>query len=78
MRLKADVKLTDLIHRAKLCKEDVYYQTEEGDVLNLKSFLTQYLLQSIAYSDASLLAGGQIVCMNEEENTHFSEFVVED
>lgn len=78
MRLKSDIKLTDLIHKAKLCREDVYYKTDEGDVLNLKSFLTQSFLQSIADSDASLLAGGQIVCINEEECTHFYEFVIED
>ena len=74
MHLKDSVKLSDLISKAKLCKDDVYYKTDEGDVLNLKSLLTQLLLQSIANSDSSLYAGGQIVCSNEEESVHFSEY----
>lgn len=53
MYLKDGVKLSDLISKAKLCKDDVYYKTDEGDVLNLKSLLTQLLLQSIANSDSS-------------------------
>ncbi|MFK0522052.1 hypothetical protein ACINKY_07535 [Paenibacillus illinoisensis] len=74
MHLKDGVKLSDLINKAKLCKDDVYYKTDEGDVLNLKSLLTQLLLQTIANSDSSLYAGGQILCNKEDECIHFSEY----
>ena len=75
MYLKDHVKLAELIQKAKLCSGDVYYKSVQGDVLNLKSLLTQLLLQSIVNSDASLLAGGQIVCLNEDECFHFSEYI---
>ncbi|GGH35293.1 hypothetical protein [Paenibacillus segetis] len=75
MELKDHVKLVDLIQKAKLCSGDVYYKSGEGDVLNLKSLLTQLLLQSIVDTDSSILAGGQIVCFNDDEAIHFSEYV---
>lgn len=74
MYLKDNVKLFELINKAKLCKGDVYYKTDEGDVLNLKSLLTQLLLQSIVSSDSSLLVGGQIVCIEEEDCANFAEY----
>jgi hypothetical protein len=75
MYLKDNVKLAELINMAKLCKDDVYYKSGEGDVLNLKSLLTQLLLQSIVNDDSSLLAGGQIMCINEDEIIHFSKYI---
>lgn len=74
MYLKDNVKLAELINKAKLCRGDVFYKTTEGDVLNLKSFLTQMLLQSIASSDSSILVGGQVLCDQEEEYVHFTEY----
>jgi hypothetical protein len=75
MYLKDEVRLADLIQKAKLCSDDVYYKSNDGDVLNLKSLLTQLLLRSLVNTDASLLAGGQLVCLNKDECMHFSEFI---
>ena len=74
MRLKSDVKLVDLISQSKLCKEDVFFKTEDGDVLNLKSLLSSLLLQTLA-NDRSLLVRGNIVCINENDYGVLSEFL---
>jgi len=74
MRLKSDVKLVDLISQSKLCKEDVFFKTEDGDVLNLKSLLSSLLLQTLT-NDRSLLVRGNIVCINENDYGVLSEFL---
>lgn len=74
MRLKSDAKLVDLLSYSKLCKEDVFFKTDEGDVLNLKSLLSAVFLQSLA-NDKTLIARGQIVCMNEEDYKVLGEFI---
>ncbi|WP_099466870.1 hypothetical protein [Konateibacter massiliensis] len=74
MRLKEDAKLVELLSYSKMCKEDVFFKTEEGDVLNLKSLLSAMLLQSLA-NDASLIARGKIVCMNESDYEILSDFL---
>ena len=74
MRLKSDAKLVDLMSYSKLCKEDVFFKTDEGDVLNLKSLLSTLLLQTLA-NDKSLMARGQIVCMNESDYEVLSDFI---
>jgi hypothetical protein len=74
MHLKSDVKLVDLISQSKLCKEDVFFKTEEGDVLNLKSLLSSLLLQTLA-TDRSLLVRGKIACMNDDDYKILSEYL---
>ncbi len=73
MRIRSNVKLVDLIKSAKLCEEDVFFKTEDGNVLNMKSMLSTLLLQSIA--DDSLIAKGQIVCMNENDYKVLSDLI---
>ena len=74
MNLKKDISLIDLLRKSKLCKEDVLLKTDEGDVLNLKSFLSGLLLQSVAY-DKSLMVRGYLECMNDDDYDVMAEFI---
>ena len=74
MHIKSDVKLVDLISYSKLCEEDVFFKTDDGDVLNLKSLLSSLLLQTLA-NDRSLLVRGEIVCINDNDYGVLSEFL---
>jgi len=76
MHIKSDIKLVDLLSYSKSCKEDVFFKTDEGDVLNLKSLLSAVFLQSLA-NDRTLIAKGQIVCMNEDDYKVLAEFIEE-
>jgi hypothetical protein len=74
VRIKHDTKLVDLLSYARSCKEDVFFKTDEGDMLNLKSLLSAVFLQSLA-NDRTLIARGQIVCVNDEDYKVLTEFI---
>lgn len=76
MKLKSDVKLSDFIQAARLCQGEVYYKTEEGDILNLKSQLSQYIfLAALASGKSPLLPTGDIVCELEADYQFLAEFL---
>lgn len=74
MKLNNEARLTDLLRSALLCKDDVIFKTEEGDVLNLKSYFSSLIFQTIA-QDKTILANGQIICMSEEDYGRLAEFL---
>ncbi|MDO4622014.1 MAG: polya polymerase [Eubacteriales bacterium] len=47
-RLKPDANIAELLKDAKKCKGEVTITTEDGDLLNLKSALSQYVLIVLA------------------------------
>lgn len=65
MKLKTDADLVDFIHAVKTCKSDVCFVTKEGDRLNLKSTLCQYLFVALV-SSPELLYNGLITCEAED------------
>lgn len=66
MKLKNNVSLVDFLRAAQQCSGEVLYKTDEGDVLNLKSQLSQYIFLAALSSDhISVLPQGQIHCENE-------------
>ncbi len=46
--LRTDIEITKFLMQIKKCHGEVYYETIEGDVLNLSSALSQYVFCSIA------------------------------
>ena len=59
----------DYSHFAKdlgQCKGEVYFESTEGDHLNLKSTLSQFLLMSIVLGDIHMLEG-EIHCDLKED-----------
>ena len=46
MKLKENIDFIDFIKKIKTCKGDVYFCTLEGDRLNLKSVLSQYIFSA--------------------------------
>ena len=46
MRLKKNVSLKDFIDTVKRCQHDVYFESNEGDHLNLKSTISQFVFAS--------------------------------
>lgn len=65
MKLKADADLVEFIHAVKACRKDVCFVTKEGDRLNLKSTLSQYLFVALI-SSPELLYSGQIAYEPED------------
>lgn len=61
MRLKENTDLIEFIKTTKKCRQDVLFRTAEGDRLNLKSTLSQYLF-SVMSGNRELLENGEIEC----------------
>lgn len=61
MRLKENTDLIEFIKTTKKCRQDVFFRTAEGDCLNLRSTLSQYLF-SVMSGNRELLQNGEIEC----------------
>lgn len=66
MKLKENIDFIDFIKKLKTCRGDVYFCTPEGDRLNLKSMLSQYIF-SANIQDKSMIRDGWIECEAEED-----------
>ena len=66
IKLKENIDFIDFIKKIKTCKGDVYFCTLEGDRLNLKSVLSQYIFSANS-QDKSMIRDGWIECETEED-----------
>ncbi|MCH5339562.1 MAG: hypothetical protein J1E03_12325 [Acetatifactor sp.] len=76
MRLKKDIDMNAFLEAAKKCHGAVFFQTTEGDILNLKSLLSRYVLMSIM-GKPHLLESAQITCVQEDDYQKLTEFLEE-
>lgn len=68
----------DFSHFAKdlgQCKGEVYLDTTEGDHLNLKSTLSQFLLMSVVLGDTHMLEG-EIICDDKDDYKLLLKYVL--
>lgn len=68
-----DIDFKDFIEAVDACRGDVYLETEEGDVLNLKSKLCQMMGLSNVLKGASV-AKATVRCANPEDETILFRF----
>lgn len=61
MKLKENTDLIGFIKTIKNCRQDVFFCTAEGDRLNLKSTLAQYLFSTLS-GNGDILQSGNIEC----------------
>ena len=66
MKLTQNVDLAAFLHAVGGCSGEVFFSSKQGDYLNLKSMLSQYLF-SVAAGDHTLLFEGDISCENEQD-----------
>ena len=67
MKLKKEISLTSFLQKVKDCRGEITFQTEEGDSLNLKSVLSQYLFVVLA-EQSDVWEHGSIRCAEEDED----------
>ncbi|MDF2587271.1 MAG: hypothetical protein K0S41_1112 [Anaerocolumna sp.] len=77
MHLKTDIDITQFLLQVKKCENDVFYETLEGDILNLTSALSQYVFCSIA-KQPHYWKTGIVRCKNVDDYHILSEYLVED
>ena len=66
MKLTKQTDLVAFLKTVNCCEGDVYFSSVQGDHLNLKSVLSQYLF-SVAAGDREFLLTGEIVCEDEAD-----------
>ena len=74
MKLKQLKQYIDFIEAVQACAADVYFCSQEGDRLNLKSTLSQFLFASIC-GDRDYLRGGTVVCQNSADYDRLSAYL---
>lgn len=66
MKIKKNINVEAFLENVRKCEGNVYFKTLEGDMLNLKSLLSQYILMSIIDND-ELMGNGVIDCSMESD-----------
>lgn len=74
MNLKENFNMADFMEAAKDCTGDVFFHSEEGDIINLKSLLSQYVLATIACKPG-LLKNARIICTQDEDYAKLTDFL---
>lgn len=74
MRLKENICINDLIEKVGECQSSVYYETHEGDVLNLSSTLSQFIFTTVAITPEYWIKGS-VRCLNNSDYEILKDFL---
>ncbi len=77
MRLKADIDIMEFLKEVKHCENNVYYETLEGDTLNLSSKLSQFIFCTVA-EKPHYWKTGTIRCSNQSDYELLKDYLTED
>ncbi len=75
MKLKNEINVAAFLEAVKECEGSVYFKTVEGDQLNLKSLLSQYILIYIMENN-ELMKEGVIDCSLEKDYVLLEKFLL--
>lgn len=73
-RLKANISLSDFFADAQSCMGTVYFVTEDGDQLNMKTTLSQFLF-STTVSNSTEPIEGKIHCSVERDYERLAKYL---
>lgn len=76
MHLQHNINIKDFLLSIKKCTGDVYYETTEGDILNLSSALSQYVFCSITLQPEHWITG-TIRCSNTKDYEILVDYLLE-
>lgn len=74
MKLQQNIASADFLEKVRCCEGEVLFQSDEGDILNLKSQLSQYIFITIVHrKDFSMK--GSVECKNKEDYKILAEYL---
>lgn len=76
MKLKENVDVSAFLTATEKCSGDVFFHTYEGDILNVKSLLSRYVVVSVCKPGE--LQKAKIVCTDEEDYSVLSDYLQPD
>lgn len=74
MFLKEDTNLSEFIKNVNSCKGEIYFETEEGDSLALKSVLCQFIFCTL-FERPDILYRGTVRIERYEDETVLQQFL---
>lgn len=74
MKLKKGIDAVQFLKQVNQCSDEVLFCTPEGDVINLKSKLSQMVF-AVAAADAEMMETASIVCKNKADEEGIREFL---
>ena len=74
MKFKRNISYLEFMKTVQTCNADVYFNSKDGDHLNLKSALSQALF-SIICGDRAFLECGDIECIDGGDYRKLSAFL---
>lgn len=75
MKLRENIDIIAFLKKVKTCRMDVYFNSAEGDHLDLKSDLCQYVLAASAHS-SPLVREGTVECMDASDYERLGAFLM--
>lgn len=76
MKLKENIDVSALLATAESCSGDVFFHTKDGDILNVKSLLSRYVVVSVCKPGE--LQHSRVVCTNEDDYNVLAEYLEPD
>lgn len=77
MTLKQNIDYAAFLKAVEQCSGDIFFHTQEGDRLNLKSMLSQFVFTAFLTGNLENLSG-QIYCEIETDKKKLSDYLDED
>lgn len=75
-KLKENINTVEFLRVVATCRGEVFFETVEGDVLNLKSMLTMYLFAAVA-EKKEIISTGTVRCEEPGDYQILSDYLKE-
>lgn len=66
MTIKEYTDIPAFLSQVKSCSGDIFFKTDEGDSLNLKSVLSTYVF-AVLMNTPELIQNGKVICEDERD-----------
>ncbi|MCI6997696.1 MAG: hypothetical protein MR936_13170 [Eubacterium sp.] len=76
MKLKERIDYAKFLDTVKICNRDVFFETLDGDQLNLNSTLSRFLFSTVCGHEG-IIKSGMVRCQCEEDKELLKEFIAE-
>lgn len=74
MTIKESSNIPAFLKKVKACRGDVFFKTNEGDSLNLKSVLSTYVF-AVLMKTPELIQNGKVICDDERDYELLSPYL---
>lgn len=75
MKLKEEIDVIAFLEAVKKCDGEVFFHSAEGDILNLKSLLSQYVLLTVL-CNPGLLKNALVVCTQDDDYNKLADYLL--